>query len=139
MGSDQAVPVQAEPAPGWALPAITAVDIRATAFRARATRHVAPATADAADAVHIDVKLDAPVPMRALSPVLWVGDKMLTECEAVNKEGTSLRFWALEPQALTDGAPLALAWINEPPHAATQRDGRAGGSKAPTFVYRAPR
>lgn len=138
MGSDQAVPVQSQPAPGWNLPAVTAVEIRAAAFKARASKHVARAMTDVADAVHIDVKLDAPMPMRALSPVLWVGDKMLTECEATNQAGTSLRFWALEPRALADGAPLALAWINEPP-AAAQRDGRASASKPPTFVYRAPR
>lgn len=138
MASDQAAPIQAQPAPQWGLPAIAAVEIRAAAFKARARKHLAQPSADVADAVHIDVKLDAPLPIRALSPVLWVGDQKLTECEATDPQGMSLRFWALEPKALADGAPLALGWINEPP-APALRDRRDAASKASGFVYRAPK
>jgi hypothetical protein len=138
MATDQAAPVQAQPAPDWGLPAIAAVDIRAAAFKARASRHVAQTSTDVADAVRIDVKLDAPLPIRALSPVLWVGDQRLTECEVTDAQGTSLRFWALEPQALADGAPLALGWINERPAVPTH-DRRDAASTPARFVYQAPK
>ena len=91
-----------------------------------------------ADAVRIDAKLDAPLPIRALSPVLWVGDQRLTECEVTDAQGTSLRFWALKPQALAEGAPLALGWINERP-AAPKHDRRDAASTPARFVYRAPK
>ena len=141
MGSDQAAQVQPAPAPRQALPAITAVDIRAARYTARASKHVAAPLADVGDAVHIDLTLDGPVPIRALSPVLWVGAQRLTECEAVDESGTTLRFWGLNPGVLTDGAPLALAWMNEAPQspASPAARGAKAGRGGAGFVYKAPR
>jgi hypothetical protein len=60
------------------------------------------------EAIEVEVLLSEPLPIRALGPVLWVGDQPLTIAET---DGSTLyRFLAPEPDALTPGATIAFGW-----------------------------
>jgi hypothetical protein len=59
------------------------------------------------------VETDAPIPVRALSPVLYVGDVPVTE--VLVDDDTHYRFVALQPRSLRPGAPVTLGWSGEPP------------------------
>ena len=61
------------------------------------------------------VRLAAPLPARALGPVLWVGEKRLTESESLDKEGKEFRFCSFERTGLKEGAPISLGWMGEKP------------------------
>jgi hypothetical protein len=118
MPSDQAPKIESAPAPSWDLPEIQSIKIRSAPFKPRALEHFDHPLAAVPEAVEIVVSLEAPVPIRALSPVLWVGDQLLTESEVLDKGGKKMRFWSLEPAKLQPGAPIRMLWMNEPPLAA---------------------
>lgn len=59
-------------------------------------------------AVEIEVELSEPFFIRALGPVLWVGDEPLTITEGHGKE--TYGFLSFAPERLKDGAPIALSW-----------------------------
>jgi hypothetical protein len=64
------------------------------------------------EAVEIVVTTDSPFPVRALAPVLHVGDVPIDHWEM---EGENVyRFFAYEPDRLTEGAPTTLAWPDDP-------------------------
>lgn len=63
--------------------------------------------------VEVVVETDGPIPVRALSPVLYVGGTPLTEVAAIDE--THYRFVALAPAELADGAPITLGWSGQPP------------------------
>lgn len=48
-----------------------------------------------------------------MAPVLWVGGQRFTESEVVDKGGKEMRFWALDPPKLEEGAPISESWMNE--------------------------
>jgi hypothetical protein len=57
--------------------------------------------------IEVEVKLSEPFLIRALSPVLWIGEQPLTEMECT---GNTCRFYAFDPQRLTKDGPIALSW-----------------------------
>ena len=59
-------------------------------------------------AIEFTVTTDGPFPVRALGPALYVGQTAVIESEQV--EGERYRFLAFEPDALEEGAPIALGW-----------------------------
>jgi hypothetical protein len=111
MSIDQSPPVQVARGPNWELPEVVNVDIRSATFQPRKSRHVASPLAERPNAVAIVVTLKAPMPIRALAPVLFVGDTPLTESEAVDAEGRQLRFWGFDRARLAADAPIALGWL----------------------------
>lgn len=85
-------------------------------YRPRAPRNFAHPLLAVEDAVEIVVSLGSPMPIRALAPVLYVGEIPLTESERVDREGTQIRFWAFDRAKLRrPGAPIMLGWSGEPP------------------------
>lgn len=130
MPFDQTPPIQAERGPEWEMPSIMDVQIRRARFTPRAPRHFDSPLAAVEDAVEITVTVDGAIPIRALSPVLWVGSQVLTESEAVGTDGRTLRFWAVDQARLRDGAAMSLAWMTDPPPTVRDTDRR--------FTYRAP-
>src|SRR5713226_4224565 len=59
-------------------------------------------------AVEIEIRVSEPFAIRALGPVLWVGDEPLTVAESDGKE--LYRFFSFKPQALKPNASISLAW-----------------------------
>jgi hypothetical protein len=112
MSSDQAQPQPLPPAsrPNWELPAIEHVAIQRMPFAPREARNFRSPLPAAPEACEIVVTLAAPLPIRAMGPVLNVGNTQLTESEALDKEGRKIRFWAMEPGVLKKGASISLAW-----------------------------
>jgi hypothetical protein len=110
MSSDQSQPLSHAPRPNWELPAIAHVAIQRLPFAPREPRNFRSPLTAAPDACEIVLTLAAPLPVRAMGPVLHVGDTQLTESEALDKEGRKIRFWAMDPALLKKGAPLSLAW-----------------------------
>jgi hypothetical protein len=130
MPSDQAPKIETAQAPDWELPEIKDVKIQSAQFKPRAPQHFDHPLAAVNDAVEIVVSLAAPVPIRAMSPVLWVGKQPLTESEVADKSGKKMRFWSFEPDKLQSGAPIRMLWMNEQP-TITQ--------KAAKFTYKQPK
>lgn len=114
MSSDQTTPLPPALAPDWELPEIVDVKIRQATFRPRKPRNFDSPIAAVKNAIEVVVSLKSPLPIRAMAPVLYVGDQRLTESQAVDKEGKQIRFWAFDREALSDGAPISIGWEGDP-------------------------
>ncbi len=101
--------------PNWELPAISGVEVVQKAFKPQKMRNFESPLPSVPSAMSIVVTLTEPIPVRAMPPVLHVGDTILTESEAVDAEGLSLRFWMFEPDQVKAGAPITLAWMGDKP------------------------
>jgi len=121
MSSDKALGTETGRPPNWELPEITDVRIRAANYEPRPMRNFRNPLEGVKDAVEIVVYLEAPIPARAMGPILWVGKARLTESEPLDKEGKQLRFWAFDRTALREGAPIQIAWIGQQPAKRKQR------------------
>lgn len=60
------------------------------------------------DAVEIEIRVSEPFTVRALGPVLWVGNEPLTVAESDGKN--TYRFLGFKPEALRANVPISLAW-----------------------------
>ena len=103
--TDQATPLPSGSAPNWKLPEILDVQIAVSDFVPRQPRNFSTELRPVRNAVEIIITLEKPAPIRALGPVLHVGDVTLTESEAVDKEGKQLRFWAFDQAKLQANSP----------------------------------
>ena len=130
MPFDQAPHIETTRGPNWELPEIKDVKIRSAQFKPRAPQHFAHPLAAVKDAVEIVVSLASPVPIRALSPVLWVGGQRLTESELADKGGKKMRFWSFDPATLRSGAPIRMSWMDGQP-AITEKQAK--------FTYKPPK
>ena len=99
--------------PGFELPDVVSVRIRRVRHERPARRNFRSALPAVDNAVEVLVETTAPIPIRALGPVLWVGDTPLTEATADDE--THYRFLGLQPHRLTANAPLRLGWSGQPP------------------------
>jgi hypothetical protein len=115
------------------MPEMTGIRTRTTEYRPHAARNFTTPLSAVESAVEIIVSFKAPVPARAVSPVLYVGETRLTESESVDKKGKELRFWSFEPSRLQEGAPIEVRWMGEPPSV------RAKAEKVPKFRYSSPK
>jgi hypothetical protein len=97
--------------PDLVLPEVTDVRTRRTSLRPR-RRNFDSALPAVEDTVEIVVRTAAPIPARALGPVLHVGDATLTE--VTQQDATTYRFVALEPAELRSGADIRLGWSGLP-------------------------
>jgi len=115
MPSDKSVRMETGRPPRWELPAITEVQMRAAVYEPRRPKNFESPLSVVRDAVEFVVRLAAPLPARALGPVLWVGQTRLTESESLDKEAKELRFWSFNRAELKAGAPISMAWMGEKP------------------------
>lgn len=97
--------------PDLDLPEVTAVRARRTSFRPR-RRNYESGLPSLDETVEIAVETAAPIPARALGPVLHVGTSTLTEVTADDE--THYRFVALRPEELESGAAISLGWSGQP-------------------------
>lgn len=108
MTSDQG---QREPRgrrPDFRLPAVLGVVARRTRFEPPVRRNFESRLPALESTVEFLVETDGPFPVRALAPVLYVGDVPVTEVSA--DDDTHYRFVALSPDDLREGEPVTLGW-----------------------------
>lgn len=108
MANDKGEPDRPDPAPSFELPEIRSVSFRRVPFRPPARRNFASALPVVEEAVEFLVETDAPFPVRALGPTLYVGEVAVTE--VVADDPTHYRFVALAPEALRDGSGISVGW-----------------------------
>lgn len=98
--------------PRFDLPAVVSVEARPATFEPPRRRNFASQLPVLESTVEFLVETDAPIPVRALAPVIYVGETAVTEVFA---EGdTHYRFVALQPDELRAGAPITLGWSGAP-------------------------
>jgi hypothetical protein len=110
----------------WRLPRISKLQIeRATYSKPR--RHVVGGrVVEFHECVEISVQTDGEIPVRALSPALYVGNVEIAENERVSKG--HYRFFVFDEDTLKDGSMISLGWAGVP--------GKRANTK---FRYRSPR
>jgi hypothetical protein len=101
------------PHPQWKLPDILDIKITRIPYQAPKPRYFETYLAKYTEAIEFLVKTTGPLPIRALSPVLYVGDVPINEYEVVGEN--IFRFLAFEPDQLVEGAPISLGWPGQPP------------------------
>jgi hypothetical protein len=99
--------------PDLSLPRVRSVSARATSFTPPARRNFESRLPALDSTVEFAVETEAPLPVRALGPVLYVGDTPVSH--VIVDDETHYRFVALQPQELREGAPITLAWTGDPP------------------------
>jgi len=112
MSIDVSQPLPADSRPSWELPEIVEVQTLNTPFEPRQLRNFRSSLEVKTEAIEFQVRTNRPIPIRALSPVLHVGNVVLTESEQIGEN--LYRFWAFEPNTLETEAPISLSWINTP-------------------------
>jgi hypothetical protein len=113
VSTDSSDPIQGPKSPDlWRLPEI--LDVRTRRHRFDPPRRVTVAGDDrfVTDAIAVDVELSEPFQIRALGPVLWIGNEPLVMADVAD-DGIST-FYAFVEDRLQEGAPIALAWGNNP-------------------------
>jgi hypothetical protein len=111
-------PGEPEPRPKspdlWHLPDVIDVEIRRRRFDPPRRVTTAGVDREVRLAVEVAVQVSDPFVIRALGPVLWIGDQPLTTAEGDGD--VTYRFFSFEPQTLPPGAPISLAWnsVNAP-------------------------
>ena len=112
MTSDSGEREERAPRPRYELPTVTGVEVRRITWEAPRRRNFASALPESAEAVEFLVETEEPIPARALSPVLYVGDTPIVEVSA--DDATHYRFVGLRPETYEAGAPLSLGWSGQP-------------------------
>jgi hypothetical protein len=96
----------------WQLPEITSVEVQRNRYRP-ARRHVlAGRVIEREEGIEILVRTEGEIPVRALSPALYVGDTQMVENEQVDPH--LHRFFVIGDQP-EPGAPIRLGWVGHPP------------------------
>lgn len=99
--------------PDFLMPKILDVQIRRTLFEPRPLRNFASSMPSSDKAVEFIVKTDGPIPIRALGPVLYIGEIAVTE---VSELGPNVyRFIAPTAQEMTRNAKIVLSWTGQSP------------------------
>lgn len=94
------------------LPSIKDIQITLIAYDAPKHRYFESSFSKYTQAIEFTVMTDAPIPVRALSPALYVGKIAVTEGESLNEN--EYRFLAFEIDELKDNEPIYFAWQGEP-------------------------
>lgn len=110
----------------WSLPKITKVQIERVNYP-KPRRHVVEGrVVEFHEGVEIHVQTNAEIPVRALSPALYVGEVQVAENERVSS--AHYTFFVIDEEKLKDGAMITLGWAGVP------------GKRAKTnFKYQSPR
>jgi hypothetical protein len=99
--------------PRFELPRLVEVTIRRVPFEAPRHRHFRSRLSELSEAIEFRVRTDRPLNLStAITPVLFVGDTILTEGEQVGRN--TYTFLAFEKDRLEPGAPVSLAYPYTP-------------------------
>lgn len=122
MSTDAGQLEPSEPQPEFDLPQVADLRVRRVPLEPAQRRNFTSALPRLDSTVEFVVETDAPIPVRALAPVLYVGETPVTEVSA--DDATRYRFVALHPDALEPGAPIRLGWSGRPIAESVQTDFR---------------
>jgi|SRR5882672_1815082 len=98
-------------APNWTLPEVLEIRMRRIRFEAPKRRNFRSKLEAYSEAVEFIVETSEPIPARAQSPALFVGETSVTEGRALS--ATRYRFLAFELQRLKPGAHIAFGWADD--------------------------
>ena len=96
----------------WQLPRMLGVESKRVTYREPRVYWDGPKPKRASQAVEFLVRTSAGLPIRALSPVLLVGDVPVGECRQAGKN--LYRYFAYDVERLRPGAPISLGWPKLP-------------------------
>lgn len=98
--------------PDFSLPEVLELRSRRIRFEPPKHRNFESALARHSEAIEFVITTDKPIPIRALGPVLYVGDTPVGESAPLRKKN-AYRFLAFDPEALKPGAPVSLGWSGQ--------------------------
>ena len=101
------------PRSDWTLPKVLDIKIKKIPYQAPKLRNFKSSLEQYKEAIEFIVKTDGPIPIRALGPVLYVGEAVVGEGSEIKKN--QYRFLAFEFDELKSEAPISLSWPGEPP------------------------
>lgn len=99
----------------WTLPNIQTLEVARVKYPEGRKHVVAGKIVELSEGVEIIVRTDGEIPIRALTPALYVGSTEIAENERV--DATTYRFFVLDDDACKAGAPITLGWVGHPPKA----------------------
>lgn len=93
----------------WNLPKVISLSIRSTYFRTSKYQFLRSAYSDEQEGIELLATYEGEFQTtRALSPILYVGDIPVGECELL--DGKKARFFSFEPEKLKQGASVFIGW-----------------------------
>ncbi len=92
----------------WSLPEVLSVEAVRVRYEEPRIRAVGPQLVEMKEAVEILVRTAGEIPVRALAPVLFVGNIPITESETVREN--LYRFLAFDADRLKRGALISIGW-----------------------------
>ena len=105
-------PRESRKAGHWALPRVLDVEFRPVKYAEPRPYYVGRERRQTSEALEIMVRTAAPLPIRALSPVIYLGDVPVEDYEVA---GPNLyRYLMFDAPALLAGAPVSLGWPGQP-------------------------
>jgi len=127
MSSDSESRVPEQPSRDlWHLPKIVKLSIERVRYGNPRRHVVAGRVLELAEGVEILIRTSGAIPVRALSPALYVGGVEVAENEQVAED--QYRFFVLDDERLADGAAIAFGWA-----------GVTGRRARTAYRYRRPR
>ena len=96
----------------WQLPNVLAVQATLVQYKQPIVYYVGQQRKEARQAVEFNVRTADQLPIRALSPALFIGEVPVIEFAIVGPN--QYRFFAFEFQNLQQGAPISLGWPQFP-------------------------
>jgi hypothetical protein len=111
MSLDVSKPITGGTRPKWNLPEIQDIRIRRVPFESRKPNNFESALAKYKEAVEFLVHTSGPIPARALSPALFVGEVQVIESQKVDEN--RYLFLAFDFERLRPGAPISWGWMND--------------------------
>lgn len=98
--------------PDFDLPRIVAVDARVVDLEPPKHRNFTSQLPRIESTVEFFVETDGPIPIRALAPVLYVGETPAAATGA--DDDTHYRFVVYDPSTLREDEPITLGWMSAP-------------------------
>lgn len=98
------------PKSSLALPKILEIEVVRIRFREPRPYYIGQKRLESSRGVELRVSTDSPIPIRALSPALYVGEAVIDAYEEIGKN--VYRFIAYRVDELKEGAPIAFGWLN---------------------------
>lgn len=96
----------------WNLPNILSVDVKPVQYNPPRQFWVNQQVKEVREGVELLVKLAEPIPSRAVTPALYIGDTPITDYEVAGQN--LYRFFVTDPGALQPNALLAMGWPSLP-------------------------